>query len=284
MRLPKHPSALNRRLDPRYPSNLMIMTFTPLVGLVMFLIGLAQGENLLGSLILGVNAAGAVGIAWVLTRELDPDYSPSAMIAAVVTLLVILWAEIAWSEVTVNFVALVLLIWLSRMVGRSTGIPYTVLDGLLILALAAYLATTPLWILGIPTGLCFLADSFLNKPHRLSLPFGVLTLIAMPLIAAYDDRLDQLDFALETGEIIVIGLLVLSSEMVNALTPLQLESEGDYSHEPLNRRRVLMMRRLMLLGVVLAAMGLPDGGVEKLLPMWVGFVVFIPLTLARRVM
>jgi hypothetical protein len=218
-----------------------------------------------------------VFIAWVLTRELDPDFSPSAMVAAVLTLIGIIVLD-----GRTDIVAVGTLIFVVRIVVRSTGIPYYLTDGLWTLALGLYLATTPFWMLGLIVGFCFLVDSQLNRPKKYSRPLGAVSVVSTLIIAAYGGQFDKPDLSATVAEILVVALAALALEAVNYTTPIRMESLGDYTGDPLNRRRVVMGRRLLLLGAILPLLWIGESGAEKMIPLWAGFAALIPLHLGRQ--
>ena len=73
-------TALGRPLDPRYPTNLAIGALSLIVGAVGAAVKLLSDVPLAESASWGIGAAFSVFLAWVLARELDPDYDLSAFV------------------------------------------------------------------------------------------------------------------------------------------------------------------------------------------------------------
>jgi hypothetical protein len=80
-------TALGRAIDPiNYRTNLYIVLLTPFVGVVAGLVTLLNGGELGAAAAAGFFAAAAVFIAWVYTRDIDPDNNESAFLAGAAAL------------------------------------------------------------------------------------------------------------------------------------------------------------------------------------------------------
>jgi hypothetical protein len=80
-------TALGRIIDPfNYRTNLYIVLLTPFAGVVAGLATLLNGGELGAAAVAGFFTAAAVFIAWVYTRDIDPDHNESAFLAGAAAL------------------------------------------------------------------------------------------------------------------------------------------------------------------------------------------------------
>lgn len=69
-------------MDPSYPSNVLILIATPVIGAIAGAVALIAGETLLDSARWGISAGGSGFLAWTIGRELHPDRAWIATVAA----------------------------------------------------------------------------------------------------------------------------------------------------------------------------------------------------------
>jgi hypothetical protein len=75
-------SGITRPFDLAYPSNRFVLLATPGIGVVAGVVTLIAGEGWAAAFHNGFAAGGAAFLAWALTRELHPDRTGSAAVAA----------------------------------------------------------------------------------------------------------------------------------------------------------------------------------------------------------
>jgi hypothetical protein len=157
-----------------------------------------------------------------------------------------------------------------RIVNRTTGLPARILDSLLILGLAGWLALQGNWTYGLVAALAFLLDSQLPPPHRRQLPFAGLALV-ITLISFILNERSYGDGRLSLPA--VLAVLVMSALSIPVIVSARrLRSVSDQTNEPLNPRRVQAAQVIALLTVNLVAWLKGTPGVVSLISLWAAMV------------
>ncbi|RQW01230.1 MAG: hypothetical protein EH225_09720, partial [Calditrichaeota bacterium] len=170
-------SGLGRPLDFSYETNRGIVYLT----LITFLAGtgyqMLQDVPTMQSAIWGLLAGLSVFFAWAICRELDPDRDLSAFVSAGITFsLVFFWAP-------ANLVFLFWILLLIRTVNRTTGIPPTLADAVILIGLSGWITWQENWGYGLLTALAFTFDSRLKGGLRRQFFFaGLVIIITIVLI------------------------------------------------------------------------------------------------------
>jgi hypothetical protein len=253
-------SALPRTVDLTYPSNRAIALLSLIVAAGGTLLRVAVGDAAIASLSWGISAGFAVFLAWASCRELDPEYTLSAFVGAGLALIAVLVWDLP------SFLPLGGLLVLLRSVNRTAGVPATILDSLLLLGLAGWLAWQGNWGYGLTTALAFLADGVLPAPNRRNLVFaGIACLIT------------AVAFTLRSGTAGPVGLpwqwAVAVLVMVVAFVPLifasrSVQAVDDRAGQPLIPQRVQAAQAIALLSCAQAAWWSGTEGVTALMPAW----------------
>ncbi len=232
-------TAIGRPLDPRYRSNLLLLLLLP---------GAALAAGLLGAGALA-GALAAFG-AWALTRELAPDDDPAAFVSVALGFAALLAFGV--DSLLPVFVALLL----CRVVNRSTGLPATPLDSLLVGAFVTWAALRlgqPLLLLSAAAAFALEATLHNGRPWQLvtastCLFAGIGLVLARGLEAASP-------LALDAGPTAVLGaILLLFGWRVRATRAVL--APGDVGGLPLDPRRV---RSGMLVGASVPLQALVTG-------------------------
>lgn len=132
-------SSLSRAVDPRYPSNRLVIAGALIASAVAALANLSGLDTGLGA----VSAAVGVFLAWAITRELDPDYPASAAVAMPVSLVLLLAIGPASLLVSMGVLLGV------RLVAGTVGAPLRPLDIVGVVGLAAFLGANPIGVVGL---------------------------------------------------------------------------------------------------------------------------------------
>jgi len=222
-------TSIARPIDPAYITNRALLIVLPL--LMLLNAGLASiheiGTSPLSAAFSGALVAFA---AWALTRELAPDYNGAAFIA-----LVLAWiANIALGTTSVLLVFVALL--LVRLVNRSTGPRWRVLDTLGVLGFSIWAAANtqqPL-ILVIAAG-AFILDATLSDPLRRHYLAAAVCVAAFIWMLLGDVRLLASD--LTAGDWVLVGVFAGGVVLTAAASPKPV-SYCDTSPDRLDRVRV----------------------------------------------
>lgn len=223
-----------RSLDPGYPSNLAIVLW----------VALAWG-------FWGSSSGLSIFFAWALTRELDPDRPPAALLAA---LLATLWG--GYSS------GLFLLLLAMRFVSRTPGLPARWLDSLLLLGLA-WTRPNSAWI----AVAAFFLDAVLEKPLRRHLVFGALALVPM----AQSQALAGAGPCRE----LIWGLLLCLSFLSLCLNGEAPGTGGDADGRALDSSRVLSGQLLAVMSALLSLWCWQAVGVYAWWSLWSGLFAVV---------
>ncbi|MFB6214539.1 MAG: hypothetical protein ABEI54_01595 [Candidatus Bipolaricaulia bacterium] len=242
-----------RPVDTDYPSNAFILIFSFAVFLGFGISSYAGGSSALSSLLFGVRSFISVFFAWALGREVDPDRSLSAGLAAVgqvivvwmigaPSLLVALWALLSF-----------------RVMNRTTGLKARWADSLLVAALSLWLGYRFSWVIPGATSVILLADAVMKDPNRKQIWPGLLTLGATVylLINVQSIWTGYVYYPVKLGIILGISLMFASVIYDNR----NLISTGDRSGTTLSGPRVQLTQFIAL-------------SVAILLPLWSGVYGF----------
>jgi hypothetical protein len=265
-------TSIARPIDPAYLTNRALLIVLPLLGLLSA--GLAAvGETGTAPLSAAFSGMLVAFAAWALTRELAPDYYGAAFVA-----LALAWfCNIAFGVrlVLLVFVALLLV----RLVNRSTGLPWRLLDTLGVLGLVTWAAISlqqPLLLLVASTA--FALDAVLEEPLRGHYvpAAGCLAGFAWMLGSTTTDLvatdLDAIDWSLLVASVLGIVFFVKTST-----EPV---SYCDTSPDRLDRMRV---NAGLVVGWLVAAQATLTGGRSAWLetPIW-ACVIAVLLALVYR--
>lgn len=257
-------TALGRRVDPRYPTNLAIVALALAVTMAGIVIRLLSGAALLESVSWGFGAGFALFLAWALGRELDPDHDLSAFLGAGLVLIALL---------LVGTPALLAAFWLLlvvRLVNRTIGLPARPLDSLAVLGVAGWLTWQGYWMVGLVTAAAFLLDGLLMPALKYHLLVGGLALVATGALSIFHGTMvmqkgHTLPVVMSTAAMAGLFLLVIA-------TSREVQAVGDATGKPLNPRRIQAAQVLALLSGLLFAWWAGELGVVDLLPLWAAIV------------
>ena len=262
---PQLGSGIGRPIDLRYPSNRFVVAATVVAGAIGFLFG---DGNAFSD---GVTAGGAVFLAWAIGRELDPDSTWSAGVAAPIALA--LWFIHPPGLAITGAVLLVL-----RIVARTTGRSPALVDMVVVGGFAAFTAWRPGGVIAASAiGVALVLDCVLarrNDPVQYGA--GLATVLAAGVVAT--GWAQPLDFTDPTaGWIVLVAVAVAAG----ATMPLgSVRSVGDLTGEPLSASRVRLARLVAAVVVIgYAALG-GSAGLETVAPA-VAAMVALPVGKVR---
>jgi hypothetical protein len=220
------------------------------------------GTDFVQAVIHAVGAGGFSFGAWVIGREIDPDYDLSAFIGAVLTTLLLLFMPLPW------VFPVGVLVVLLRVVNWTFGKPALPTDYLVVLVSASIaIGLDNLWPLGIVVALGFALNGLLPQPQRLpGFGFAAAMLGLTAIISLLTPR--------STGATAIYAFVILRQK--------DFRSVGDVTGEPLIPARIQAGRVLALLAA-LALFALYGGmGFVALLPVWTAMLGVGLHSLRRR--
>ncbi|MFP4324306.1 MAG: hypothetical protein ACLFTK_17760 [Anaerolineales bacterium] len=263
----KNVTALARPLDPRYPSNVLIMLLTVAIGAAIFIERLIGGETFSEAIISAASGALAAFLAWALNREIDPDREESANGAAIITVLLMFLLGIDPA-----LLALFLLLMAARVINLITGVHVHPADMLLLALLTGLTATTDFWVAGLAGVLAFLLDQRTASPHPRGLLYAGLLLIVWAVgLFGWGDP-DLLIALISLWGWLVLGTIFLVSRYVIPGFPDPLASLTDFTQRPVDRQRIVFANILLALILALEVWRLGEAGAAGLAPLWAAFI------------
>lgn len=264
-------SSLGRPIDPSYPSNRYAVAATFAAGAIGSVVAFVSGEGPAESLGWGVVAGGAAFLAWAIGREIDPDRSSTAALAApVAAAFVVAGRPSLWSAAAVLLA--------TRVLVRSTGVapkPVDLAFAALVAGAAAGTSSAGLPV-GILTGAALAADRLLPRPARRSAVVGAVAAAAIAVgAAALWGSLGPGPEAFSTGALLVAVLGGVGC--LSVALPAHPRSVGDLTGEPLVGMRLRAARVAAGLAFVAAAVWAGGPGSVALAPAGAAlFAVLVP--------
>jgi len=263
-------SSLGRPLYPSYKTNVAIMILTLLTGVVMGGVSLLQSGDFGLAIGVGLLYGAIVFVAWVITREIDPDHDLSAFVSVALAFGAALWLMPS----TIALWPLGLVILGSRMLTRVVGIHATLIDSFIMVAVIGLTAYSGYIAVALAASAFFFLDAWLQEPLRRQWAFGALALAITFLVALIANQGMGLVPA-SMPYILVIGVISLVFLLTILLTG-QITTHSDFGNRPLSlsRLRAAMLMTLAI-GLVQAVTN-SDGGVLSMITLWASLAA-VPL-------
>ena len=269
-------SGVGRIIDPRYPTNLAILVWGTLGAVILFFIRLAGGTGLTEAGLDAFVGALAIGLTWVLARELDPEQPLAAFVppALMSVALVVL-------DQPFNLILLVYLIPLLRIVNRTVGLPATPIDSVLMVIFTGIIGVVQGWPIMLLGTAAFLLDAVLIDGTRRQLAFSMVTVLLAGGVALTGNT--QWVAGLPDGLYVLAIMGVTVAFMPVILKVRYLTVTGDVTNESLNTGRVRAGQLLLLGAGYLVALWQGNSGVLELLPLWMAIAGVSLYALVRTV-
>lgn len=239
----EHVTSLVRVIDPRYPSNRLVLIGAVVAGLAVGAAALLGADPKAGPIVVAVG----VFLAWAITRELDPDHPASAAIAIPVSFALSL--TIGPSALLVSTAVLLGL----RLTAGTVGTPLRLLDIVGIVGLSAALGTGLTGAVGVAV---IAVGIVVSEGHqRRGFAIAAAAAIAFASVAAVTG-IERTWITPTTAEWVAFGLAVAATVLiVPARTPM---SETDRRTGAVGRNRVTVARFAAGLAMLLV-LGLTGG-------------------------
>ena len=264
----KH-SGASRELSLNNPQHRTLIIMTAVVGAAYFASQLSAGESLFDAVLSAINISGSAFLAWVITREFDPDRPDSALAAAALAAVGVLLLDS-----TTNLVAVGALIMAARAVARTTGLYFKLGDVIFAVLLVGLTARTDQWVVGLVVGLGFWLDGVAEKPSRYA-RINAVIVIVMTLAIAYLSEVIDWSFIFTNADYAALITAFVAARFVVPSVPDPPKSVGDFTGEPLDRRRVMYCLTLMALALILVSWSGDDDTTFGILPLWAGLISVI---------
>jgi len=265
-------SGIGRPLDFRHRSNRFVVIAAGLAGLGTLAWGWSVGRDEV--VLLSFRVAVSVFLAWAIGRELDPDDTNPAAVATVVVLPLVALGPPSLSSSAAALIAV-------RIVVRTTGRSLQWIDGVVLIAAAAYLGTqSQTWPALAAVILAVGIDRFVTPPGPARTLWFSAVMAMAALVGAMAFSTPPASTQPSRPEWIVIGV-TLAAALLALVTTRPPRSRGDSRDESLSQPRLRFGRMLVLLLVMAAIFG---GGlaISGLSPLWAAIIGVAIAQVARR--
>ena len=257
-------TSIGRPMDMSYATNRLIMLiFAVVFGLITVFGYFFRQMDFVPALGYGFGMAIGVFFAWAIARELDPDHDYSAFIGSGFALIAM------FIFYPPDFVGLIWLLLILRIINRSTGLPARITDSLLVSIIATYLICKGGWIYGLFSIIAFLLDSFLDPQFRDQLYFAALNAVITVLIWIFRGIPNYSDALSIPILIIAISISLLAIPLIAASS--KTISLSDITHQKLNSTRIQAAQLFALAFALIILFYEGNTGMRKLSVLWAVF-------------
>jgi hypothetical protein len=257
-------TALARPIEPKYTTNIIISVVAVIVTIVAAIIRYSLGSTWLQSIVGGVVSGLAVFLAWALCRELDPDHELSAFVAVGFAILGLIWGQ-------PQLLPLFWLIVFMRIINRTTGLPATVLDSLVLMAISGWLVWGQgNWVYGIMAAIAFILDALLETRNQKQILFAGLAVLGTVLWIWLSGEWWRVTDTLALTSLPVALMSIIYIPVIVAYR--NLDSVCDYDKKPLNPERVQASQIGALVFGLQVALWRGTEGIIIIMPFWAAVV------------
>lgn len=204
----------------------------------------------------GLNVAAAVLFAWLIAQELDPDRKLGGIIGGFVTLILSLVMGVG------NVMVLLWLLFILRLLSRTSGAQHKIGDNVLILLLAYWLSKDGYWLYPIMTGIAYVLESRLPRGYFRSLYMSGFALAIVALA----------DITKHSVTISVIYLYIMAVVFIFLLPAISLAAytqfKGDYDGKRISPRRLQAAQGAFLVISFTIAWFHGDSQALNMIPAW----------------
>lgn len=253
-------TSIGRTLDPRNPTHAALIGLTTLGGVISGAVALFGGQELGAAVAAGFWTGAATFIAWVVTREIDPDFPLSAFVSAFLALV----ASLLFGAPSLLLLALVGVVVALRLINRIVGPPFHWIDSVGVLAIALALAASGDGLSALLISAAFALDALLLPPLRRHFAFaaiaglaGVLSLAANPVsVARPEGHAANVLFLI----VLAFGFLLITTQHIT--------SSCDVPEYKLSAARVQAAMVWLLAAAVMGGFTAGAAALTGFLPVW----------------
>lgn len=245
---------IGRNLDPRFVYHRYLLIVAVVAGALHGARALFTVGGLLPAWMAGVAGGLSVALAWILTRELDPDHHPAALVAGGVAV----FFPLIWGYL----LPLVALVMITRLANRSVGLPLRWTDTVSVLALLILAAALGWWPVALTGLIAFGLDAVMVEPlprHRWVPLVLVAVLVPTTASASFSWGISGAGAFVVLLIVIAFGWYSLSRTAVSTLAD---------NGSPLYLERVQAGMFLALVTGVLLLIGRGNAALVGLAPLW----------------
>lgn len=255
-------SHVGRTIDPRYPTNLVILIWCAVVGALMFGFRLVSGVEIIQAGIASVLAGLTIFVVWAFAREIDPEEQLSAFVSVVLMTIALFLFDLQY-----NLIVLFYVMSISRILNRTVGLPAKLTDSIYLLLFTGFVGLAGSWIYAMMGATVFLLDSILPDRDRKQLLFAGLSVVIM--IVGFVIQNNPLNPILPTTDYIV-GILITTLIFVPVvLNTKHLTCIADITKEPLIPIRIQATQVVAVLFGYHVALWQGNQGILDFLPLWI---------------
>ncbi len=252
-------SGIARPIDFKYPTNKLIAILSGLAIIGGLVLGLVHSLVVGKALLLGLQFAATVFLAWAFAREVDPHQPWSAFVVVAIVAMGFVWG------IRPDLLIIAVSMGAARILICSCGRQPVIPDALIVLGGAAWLAYGQHQGLAvIIIGLLFLLDGLMRPANRLSILFGLVG-IGMGASAFYFyPIIPSVSSGLIDSNLLVLALFIIYIFMAYH----RVEAPADSNNFTISRKRLLAFHIVLLVWVIFA---LPINGtssINKLFIIW----------------
>lgn len=268
----KEMTHIGRFLDPRYPTHLAIITWCTFVGTIELGFRLVSGVDILQAGMASVLAGLMIFIVWAFSREIDPQEQLSAFVSVTFMTIALFFVDGQF-----NLLVLLYMLFISRIVNRSVGLPAKLSDSIILLLFTGLVGFSASWIYAMMGVMAFFVDSILPDRDRKHLLFAGLS--AGIMILGFIMQSDSVKPTLPTTEFI-LGIVVTTLIFIpTILKSKHLIVTADITQEPLVPIRVQATQIIAVVFGFYVALWQGNAGILNFLPLWltIAGVALFPL-------
>jgi len=253
-------SKVVRTVNLRVPSNRFVAAASAAGFLAVLAREIAGGTPYINAGRAGMQIALSIFLAWAVARELDPDSTSSAGLAAFAGAAIYFMGEAGmWSVAALLFAV--------RITLRSSGSAPNVFDLIWLPGIAALSAQSPGgWIAGLALAFALALTCRLpQKAPRRSLISAVVAVAAVAFVSLAKGALGPSFLRPTVAQSLVLAAALLSIPALRARPP---KSVGDEDGHPLHRKRLTSARALALATGLLTTVWIGGRAVPELASLW----------------
>lgn len=266
-------SSLPRMVDPRIRNHQFMLALSGAGGLIGFIYAwLINHRSFAESVLRAAILLVSVFLTWAISRELDPDHPPSALVGPILIIPALL--PLGSPSLLLGFV----MITLFRVVTRCTGLSARPLDSLALVLMAGWMAYSLHPIIGLLVGVGLLADSRLpgGHPYHGYLGVGViLTAAAYWLLQGPGLQMPSWIWLLAAGAASLLYLIAVARQQP-ATAPT------DFTDRAISSLRVKTAQVLALLAALAPMFVMAEQGLLVQLPLWASLIGVTAFTFVRQ--